>query len=385
MKKTSLLGETLMVTAVTEFTLKRWPDQQDKSLRAWDAADEYLLQHCIEQDHQPDTGRLLIVNDSFGALSVNLWRHQPLNWSDSWLAHNACQQNLRLNAIDHQHVECIDSLSLPSQPIDVVLIKIPKTLALLEDQLYRLRPWLHTNSQILFAGMVRYLPASLWKLIERIIGPTQTSLARKKARVIQAFLNSDLQPGDSPYPQCWKLEGSHLILCNHANVFSREKLDIGSRLMLQHLPQRQEALDVVDLGCGNGVLGLCFAKDNEGSRLHFVDESYMAAASAKQNYQQLENRSGSAEFHCADGLKSFDDDSMDLVLCNPPFHQQQAISDAAALSMFRDSVRVLRVTGELWVIGNRHLQYHQKLKRYFKRVEVVASDRKFVILRAALT
>jgi 16S rRNA (guanine1207-N2)-methyltransferase len=50
--------------------------------------------------------------------------------------------------------------------------------------------------------------------------------------------------------------------------------------------------------------------------------------------------------------------------------------------MFADSRRSLRRGGELWVVGNRHLGYHAKLKRLFGNCEVVASNTKFVVLRA---
>ena len=73
---------------------------------------------------------------------------------------------------------------------------------------------------------------------------------------------------------------------------------------------------------------------------------------------------------------------MDRVLCNPPFHQQQVVSDHIARQMFRDARRVLREGGELWVVGNRHLGYHKTLKRLFGNATLVASNRKFVILRA---
>jgi 16S rRNA (guanine1207-N2)-methyltransferase len=50
--------------------------------------------------------------------------------------------------------------------------------------------------------------------------------------------------------------------------------------------------------------------------------------------------------------------------------------------MFSEARRALRPGGELWVIGNRHLGYHLKLRRLFGNSELVASDAKFVVLRA---
>jgi 16S rRNA (guanine1207-N2)-methyltransferase len=45
----------------------------------------------------------------------------------------------------------------------------------------------------------------------------------------------------------------------------------------------------------------------------------------------------------------------------------------------------LRKGGELWVIGNRHLNYHIQLDRLFGRHSVVAVNAKFVILKATAT
>ena len=50
--------------------------------------------------------------------------------------------------------------------------------------------------------------------------------------------------------------------------------------------------------------------------------------------------------------------------------------------MFTGSKAALRPGGELWVVSNRHLGYHVKLRRLFGNCEVVTSDPKFVILRA---
>ena len=71
-----------------------------------------------------------------------------------------------------------------------------------------------------------------------------------------------------------------------------------------------------------------------------------------------------------------------LVLCNPPFHEQRAMGDAVAWQMFHDAHRALAPDGELWVVGNRHLAYHAKLRRIFGNCEVVGSSARFVVLRA---
>jgi 16S rRNA (guanine1207-N2)-methyltransferase len=50
--------------------------------------------------------------------------------------------------------------------------------------------------------------------------------------------------------------------------------------------------------------------------------------------------------------------------------------------MFCDAKRCLQVGGELRIVGNRHLDYYQKLKRLFGNCTTLASNQKFVILKA---
>ena len=50
--------------------------------------------------------------------------------------------------------------------------------------------------------------------------------------------------------------------------------------------------------------------------------------------------------------------------------------------MFQQAKRALAPQGELWIVGNRHLGYHPKLKRLFERVEQAGATPKFVILHA---
>jgi 16S rRNA (guanine1207-N2)-methyltransferase len=87
-------------------------------------------------------------------------------------------------------------------------------------------------------------------------------------------------------------------------------------------------------------------------------------------------------FNVGDGLDDFESASADLILCNPPFHQQNTVGDQIAVSLFKQSRKVLRKGGELWVIGNRHLNYHVNLNQLFGNHSIVASNAKFVIMKA---
>ncbi len=372
--------ETILEVPQGKFELQRLPHRKNELLRAWDAADEYLLQYLFNNGLPKEKSNIIILNDRFGALSVTLSSCKPTAISDSWLSQQATRINLTTNNLALDSIQLKNSLDWPKHMVDLVLIKVPKTLALLEDQLIRLQSLITTKTTVITAGMVKAMPAKVWKLMDQYLGTTTPSLAKKKARLIFTTINLQKLISKNPYPTHYPLENTTYRLCNHANVFSRASLDIGTRFLLKHLPQQSNVKNIVDLGCGNGIVGLMLAQQHPSANLYFVDESYMAVASAKENFHHAyTNRQ--AEFIVTDGLTEFKNESMDLVICNPPFHQQNTVGNQIAISLFKQSHRVLQSSGQLWVIGNRHLGYHNDLKRIFNNYNEIASNTKFIIWR----
>lgn len=363
-----------------KLSLARYPQDSHPSLQAFDAADEYLLNELHASNPTPQS-KLLIVNDNFGALACSLANQFAVtSYSDSHLAELALYDNLTNNNLLLNSVKFIASTQALPDQYQIVLLRIPKTLALLEEQLIQLQPHINTNTMFLASAMVKHLSKAATELLEKYIGSVQASLAVKKARLLKVTpLNKDLIK--SPYPSHYSIKELQLQLTNHANVFCREGLDIGSRVLIPYLTHQPHLVKVADLGCGNGILGIVFAQHNPQAELTLVDESYMAIASAKANWQQaLADRSATIEV--ADGLSKQDKDSLDCVLCNPPFHQQQVIGDFIAKRMFKQASQSLKPEGELWVVANRHLGYFQLLKKLFKQVTTITQTNKFVVLKA---
>ena len=364
-----------------EFELQRRP--ADRRLQAWDAADELLLNHVHDARFLSADTRVLILNDAFGAVAVALAGPPVFSWNDSWLAQQALRDNLLANGYPATEVSTNEDLELPAAAVDCVLIKIPKALALLEHQLYALRPLLHHDSRIVAAGMARHIHSSTLELFETILGPTTTTRAVKKSRLVLVQRDHSLNEGQSPYPDSFELEVDRSYrIVNHASLFSRDRLDPGSRLLLEHMPVADRYRRIVDLGCGNGVLGLIAAALNPAATLLFRDESHMAIASARENFRAAFAGERQAEFVVGDCLQGVDSESQDLVLLNPPFHQQHSAGDAVAWQMFKDARRVLVRGGELRIVGNRHLGYHAKLKKLFGNCSNVGVSKKFVVLSA---
>ncbi|VTR55044.1 Ribosomal RNA large subunit methyltransferase G [Serratia fonticola] len=179
-----------------QLELERYPQQEEATqLQAWEAADEYLLQQLENVDigERP----VLIFNDNFGTLACALHGYKPYSISDSYMSQLATRHNLKLNELDVEQVTLQDSLAeLPANPA-VVLIRIPKALALLEQQLRALRDVVAPDTLIVAGAKARDVHTSTMQVFERVLGPTRTSLAWKKARLIYCQV-ADIVPPAAP-------------------------------------------------------------------------------------------------------------------------------------------------------------------------------------------
>lgn len=387
-------AETLLTTADMSLTLKRFPTRKKETLQAWDSADDLLIQQrlvdksveCPDASEETSTNALvldqpiaapiLVFNDSFGALALAFGDYEGVSVTDSFVAAAATQQNEQLNA--PRAALPVQAITEPLPDAKTVLLKVPKSQSLLRYQLDLIAARLPAGTTIIVAAKSKALTPSVRTLFEQFLDSVTVSLAYKKARILTGQLAAKV-PAARPPMHGWMLPGSSIELHHLPGVFARKNLDVGARLLLENLPETA-ATDVIDLGCGNGVLGLSYAKRHPAAQVTWVDESYLSIASVQQNIRVNLTESEQYTAVVDDCLSSFPDQSTDLILCNPPFHQEHTITDHIAQQMFRDAYRVLRKGGELRIVGNRHLGYHQILKRLFGDCDLIANNAKFVIL-----
>jgi 23S rRNA (guanine1835-N2)-methyltransferase len=377
---------------LSELTLKRYPLTQDQSLQAWNAADELLLEQVklnFKQDLVSKPINCLIINDQFGCLTTSLNELAPLFWTDSFLSQEAIKRNLELNIVTGSSLGEANktikstpfSLYLKDKsraPFDLLLIRIPKHNSLLEYQLKQIKPLINNQTKIIAAGMTKEIHNSNIKLFESYLGRTTTSLAKKKARLIYSQFDQ-IENSTESGSDCksYNLDKYGISIFGLPGVFSRDKLDIGTQVLLDHLPEVGPQESVIDLGCGNGILGAIIANKQPASVVLLADESEMAVTSAKLTFEHNELTNG--QFIQTDILQGVSRNVFDYVVCNPPFHQQNVQTLSIAKNMFKQSAQCLKPSGELRVVANRHLKYFPMLKSYFSDVQAISNNHKFTV------
>lgn len=154
-----------------------------------------------------------------------------------------------------------------------------------------------------------------------------------------------------------------LGLWSQPGVFSWDRLDPGSALLLENLPPLSGR--GADLGCGIGVLARRILQSPKVKALALIDSDRRAVAAARRNLD--DPRAG---FAWADARQPGSlPEQLDFVVMNPPFHDGGHEDRGLGLAFIAAAARILRPGASLWMVANRGLPYEAALEAAFKQVE----------------
>jgi 16S rRNA (guanine1207-N2)-methyltransferase len=131
-------------------------------------------------------------------------------------------------------------------------------------------------------------------------------------------------------------------------LFSGDRVDDGTRLLLEHLPPTAPRR-VLDLGCGYGALGLPIAARHRDARFLLVDRDTLAVEYARRNAEA--HGLSHVEARASLGYRDVGTERFDQVLCNVPAR----IGEAAIAYILGEGARLLQPGGELRVVVIRDL------------------------------
>jgi len=165
-------------------------------------------------------------------------------------------------------------------------------------------------------------------------------------------------------------------LWTQPGVFSWDRLDPGSALLLKSLPPLGGV--GVDLGCGIGVLAHAVLASPKVTKLTLVDLDRRAVEAAKRNVDDPRVEVVQADARRGADLAA----GLDFVVTNPPFHEAGAEDKGLGQAFITSAAGMLRKGGVLWIVANRHLPYEAALNEHFKNVRPVADAGGFKVYEA---
>src|SRR4051794_13500978 len=342
--------------------LSREPDVDAPDLVAVDATDRLLLDEAAA-DIAAHPDRVVVVDDAHGALTLGAVAlhgatgvrvHQDLLVSEQSLAANA--QRTGLTGSYRAMPELGPDLVHGGR---VVLAKAPKSLEALRQLAQVVAAGAHPDVTFYVGGRIKHMTTGMNPVLGESFTGVQATRARQKSRVLVV---TGPRPGVvRSFPTCASAGG--LTVCAHGAAFAGPKIDRGTRALLGVLSDAvPTAASALDLGCGTGVLAVSLAAARPGLTVVAADQSAAAVASAAATVA-ANGLTDRVRVVRDDAASSLPDSAVDLVVCNPPFHQGAAVAETLAQRLFAGASRVLRPGGELWCVYNSHLQHRDSLRR----------------------
>lgn len=353
--------------------LRRRPDVETPELRAWDAADRYLL-GTAEPWLREAPGEVVVLDDTHGALSLGALalgaRHVRVH-QDSLVARRALESNAAdagvIAVSQHALADVV------SEDARLILLRLPRSLDRLDAIARSVARAAHPDAVLLAGNMVKHMTPAQNDVLRRSWQRVDVSLARQKARLLTGRGPQRVAPAE---PAVGEAPEHGLIIVAHAGVFGGASLDIGTRALLEVADQWPAYKTAIDLACGTGALAVALARRRPGARVVATDVSSIAVESARRT---AEANDVAIETVQDDGLSSQQAGSADLIVLNPPFHVGAAVHTGIALRLFADAGRVLRPGGQLWTVWNSHLDYAPALERSVGPTREVSRGPKFTV------
>ncbi len=159
-------------------------------------------------------------------------------------------------------------------------------------------------------------------------------------------------------------------------VFSADGPDAASVALAAALPPLKG--HVIDLGAGWGYLSHEILKKNAPDQLDLVEADWLALTCAQKNIN-----SDVAIFHWADARSFRPETPADHVVTNPPFHTGRAADPALGQAFIRSAAAMLKPSGTLWLVANRHLPYEKTLEASFRDVQTLGLTPQFKLYSAS--
>jgi 16S rRNA (guanine1207-N2)-methyltransferase len=307
------------------------------------------------------------------------------------LAVEAARRTLAANGVEGAEVAFAQgSAGLPA-PADVVLLRIPQakvpTLQLLWDAYQGLRP----GGRCYLAGPNDEGVRPALRSMAALFGAAEL-LGYRGGHRVGVAVRPDRPPaaeGDFELPWTdpdrflrFEVEtvGGRYEVRSRPGVFSWDRPDRGSRALLEAM-EVEGAREVLELGCGYGIVGTAAARLAPAARVTMVDVDAEAVRSARRTA----DANGVGE-RClvlaSDGAAAVAERRFDRVLANPPFHVGRATDLEVPAQFVRDAFRVLAPGGRLYLVANRTLPYEAWLRACFGAYRTVVDGREFKVLAA---
>ncbi|MGV8171599.1 MAG: class I SAM-dependent methyltransferase [Candidatus Woesearchaeota archaeon] len=151
--------------------------------------------------------------------------------------------------------------------------------------------------------------------------------------------------------------GEKFVINSGSGLFSLKELDFGTRLLIENAKIPKTCTEILDLGCGYGIIGIALKRIHTDAHITMIDVNERAVRLSKKNCEEnnVECTVLKSDIFSAPELhhKKFD-----VILTNPPFSAGKKV----CIEIIKQSFEHLNTDGLLQLVAP-HNKGGESLKR----------------------
>ena len=174
----------------------------------------------------------------------------------------------------------------------------------------------------------------------------------------------------------FKLNGKIYRFSTDVGVFSKDDVDYGTKTLIEAISLNNEALDVLDLGCGYGVIGIILKDTYPNINLTQSDINSRAVELAKINNDA--NYTTAHVIH-SDGFEHIND-SFDVITLNPPIRAGKEV----VFKLYEGAYDHLKKGGIFYIVIQKKQgapSHKRFLEKLFKNAEIINKSKGYYIIK----
>ncbi len=265
---------------------------------------------------------------------------------------------------------------------DLVILHFPKSKAELAFTLATIAPYLAENSKILLVGEKKGGIQSAPKLSQHFLNNCQKIDTARHCWLFAGIVQNEQLNKKFTLDDWFKkyeitIDNITLTITSLPGVFSQQKLDIGTSLLLKNLPKNIEG-KILDFGCGAGVISCFIGKKHPTSLLSLLDVSALALTSAEKT---LSLNGLQATIFPSDSLNNVEG-KYQCIISNPPFHQGINTHYQVTESFLSNIHKYLKRKGIVTIVANSFLRYQPIMQQHIGKTDTLIKAQGFTVYQS---
>lgn len=278
----------------------------------------------------------------------------------------------------------------PKVLYDAAIVYMPKVKTHLGMLLANLSNVVKTGGQIFIVGHNKSGIKSCAKHLEKVCDTVNKVDSAKHCGLFVGTVKANPKAfnlDDFLTTKTYELNEIKWEVAGMPSVFSQDALDLGTHLLLEHLPQNIKN-DVLDFACGAGVIAAfvgvrhlhTFPDPNNRPNLHLVlSDIHALSLYCAQKTLHLNNLQG--DVVASNGLSNVEG-KFSHIITNPPFHKGINTDYSIAHSFLVQAREHLIEQGHLTLVANSFLNYAVDMEEHVGPCQKLISDNKFAVYQA---